>query len=823
MRKLIIGFVSLAVVLVIFLLYSLISQTPQIDINTGAEFIDIIADSNITSPDSNIGMIGNVGVGTVQKAKYVTLNKNKQVEREFGFEKLLHEAQDIWEIQKPYLNVYQRSFKCHITADKGMVKLETAVGRSTPKDATFTGNVVVHILPEASSKLKESVVYLDELVFLSERSQLSTAGPVRFVSKEVQMLGTGMELVYNDQMERLEFFRIIDLESLRIKNGQVGLLSSGKTAADKQAEAASQEETKQSGEPTVVIGTQEPEVIPTDTQPQVVQKQGQYYKCVFSKNVVIDTPEQLIFADERVSINDIFWSKATGDKSDKDGTSGTDSIKAFTETTEKVTRNAEETKAYKVGVSTQSEPNKISQKRRDIVVTCDGGVVLLPIDSPRAIDDSALSDIEPKASSGERPEKPQEYSERTRFFSERIDYNATTKDVVAKGLSEFTFYMSDVTGAEANEVPVPVKITAQEGAKFDRTSNQVVFEGDCLCTMPQMDLTEQKDITLSAPKITLNIPEGNLKRGSAPPDIHAAGPVELIFHVEDSKVAEIPKTTLPVTVTAQKQARFSTESNQVIFEGDSLCTMLRKDPNTLQRYTLSAPKLTVDLIEDANDRPTASSADIKHLTADGGLVKLRSVKSAGQKLLSGIELECSKFEFDPNQQLLMATGPGEIKLNNSEISESKSESGRFSLRRPCWAFLENFDTLKYFIQENRIAADAGSERLLINYIPVVDGQYDEQVTAAASHIEAILYETAEGQRELSALLAIGRIDYEDKDNRFLGSELFYDYKKSVITVKGDESAPCYYNGVLVDGVIYNLRTGKVEAKVVGPGSIQINR
>ena len=810
MRKLIIGFISLAVVLVIFLLFSLISQTPKIDIDTGDEVIDTIADSNVTGPGSDIGMIGDVGVGAIQKAKYVTLSKNKQVAREFGFEKLLHEAQGIWEIQKPYLNVYQRSFKCHITADKGMVQLETAVGKSTPKDATFTGNVVVHILPEASSKFKESVVYLDELVFLSEKSQLSTSGPVRFVSKEAQMLGTGLELVYNDQMERLEFFRIIDLDTLRIKNRQAVL-------------PGSRVETQQPGEPAVAIGPQEPEVLPADTQPQDEQKQDQYYKCVFSKNVLIESPEQLIFADERISINDILWSKTTGNKFDEIDTGGTDDTKAIAETSEKATQSADDVEAHKVNISKQNDPNKSFEKRGDIIVTCDGGVALMPKDSLRALDDSTQAVMEPTAISNQPPHKLKEDMGRTRFLSERIDYSATTGDVVAEGLSELTFYMHDVTGAEANEAPVPVTVRAQEGAKFYQTSNQFIFEGDCLCTMPQAGLTEQKDVMLSAPKITVNVPEGNLKKISASSDIHAAGPVELSFYVEDSADVEIPKTALPVTVAAQKQASFSAASNQVIFDGDCLCTMLREDPNTQQKNTLSAPKLTIDLIEETNDLPAVPSAGIKHLTADGGLVKLRSVKSAGQKLLSGVELECSKFDYAPNQQLLMATGPGVIKLNNPETSEPTTEPGRFSLRKPCWAFLENFNTLKYFVQENRISADAGSERLMINYVPFVDGKYDEPITAAASRIEALLYETAEGQTELSALLAIGRIDYEDKDNQFLGSELFYDRESSIIKVKGDETAPCYYNGALVDGVVYNLRTGKVEAKVVGPGSLQINR
>ncbi|MHC4557590.1 MAG: hypothetical protein ACYTFW_10320, partial [Planctomycetota bacterium] len=233
MRKFLIGFISLAAVLVAYLLFSRLSTTPLIDTGPGDEFIKSAADNNAGGFDSEIGKIGDVGLGPVRKARYITLNKNKEVEREFGFEKLLHEVRDIWEIEKPYMNIYRRNFKCYITADKGKVQVETAVGRTTPKDATFTSNVVVHILPEGSSSIKESFVYLDDIVYLSERSQLSTAGPVRFVSEDAQMQGTGLELIYNEQAERLEFFRIVDLESLRIKSSQMSLFSTGKTEADK--------------------------------------------------------------------------------------------------------------------------------------------------------------------------------------------------------------------------------------------------------------------------------------------------------------------------------------------------------------------------------------------------------------------------------------------------------------------------------------------------------------------------------------------------------------------------------------------------------------
>jgi len=73
------------------------------------------------------------------------------------------------------------------------------------------------------------------------------------------------------------------------------------------------------------------------------------------------------------------------------------------------------------------------------------------------------------------------------------------------------------------------------------------------------------------------------------------------------------------------------------------------------------------------------------------------------------------------------------------------------------------------------------------------------------------------------LTALDRVTYEDEDNEFVGSELFYDHKKSVMKVKGDELQPCYFNGALVEEIELNSRTGKVEAKVVAPGALQINR
>ena len=113
--------------------------------------------------------------------------------------------------------------------------------------------------------------------------------------------------------------------------------------------------------------------------------------------------------------------------------------------------------------------------------------------------------------------------------------------------------------------------------------------------------------------------------------------------------------------------------------------------------------------------------------------------------------------------------------------------------------------------------------MLIGYLSTVDGRQAEPIWAEAPHVEALLYQTPQGQQELSTLTATRGIYYEDSNNRFRGSGLFYDHKIGLVKVRGDEVLPCNYNGALVDGIELNLNTGKVEANVVGPGTLQLNR
>jgi hypothetical protein len=476
-RKLLIGLISLAAVLAVFLLYNLMSETPPIDSEMGAYLVDEGAESNAADFERQVGTIADVGVGTIRKAKYTRLNADKQLEREFGFDTLLHEEAEHWEIEKPYMNIFRSHFNCYITADKGRVQIEDALGRPTPKDATLTGNVVIHIVPESSSGVKESFVYLDDVVYINDRSQFSTAGPVKFESPDAQMLGRGMEFVYNDQLNRLEYLRIIHLENLRIRTSS-------------KASLFGPQQTELPTEPVAAGVTQKQAA---DQSTKVAKhKSSVKYRCLFDKNVVINTPEQTVLTD-RLSINNIVLSKASDTKS---------------------------TKAKDTHLDTSIKPkgptDEASKEFVDVVVTCDGGIFVSPMDADAASEASMPIEPGPAVRGRQSAENPQDATGKTRFAAHRIDYCALSEDVIASGPSELTFYVNDLIDRQAPQAPVPVKVTAQRQALFQPATNKVIFEGDCVCTMTRTEPNIRQEYSLAAPKITVNLAEDKTHKSSGP-------------------------------------------------------------------------------------------------------------------------------------------------------------------------------------------------------------------------------------------------------------------------------------------------------------------
>jgi hypothetical protein len=813
LRKILIGLISFTIILAIYLLGSRIGGEPAID-------IDIVDDSNINDVEGEIGKFGDVGVGALKNAKFIHRNENREIDRVFGFEELLHQAQGQWEVEKPYMNVYQDSFNCYITADEGKVNVETAVGRPTPKDATLTSDVVIHISPQASSDIKDSFIYLEDVSFFSDKTLFASEGPVKFVSADAQMLGEGFELIYNDQLGRLEYLRIVDLESLRVKSFSGGLFSPTTKTRGSLAEPGQSTKAGEKG--------------------GLTKGSGENYKCVFMENVLVDTPEQLIFADDEISINDIFWAKATGEEPGDTG-AGT----------------------RETGPAGRNEPNELQEDFNDIVISCDGSVIVSPMSVPDLLKSSGKVDSESAGPGSLVRKKLEDAKGRNTFAARRIDYSASTGEVAAPGESRISFYANNVSADRAEQPAMPIEITAQEQTKFLSVSNQIIFDGDCLCSMPSANPERREKYALSAPKLTVDLSKDRTEQGSVSAtsiehfsasggveisvlplesdqdqnsvgervrfvaeqvdynafdnDIVAAGPTELTFYADDIMDTNQEKTTVPINITAQKQTKFLLGSNQVLFKGDCVCSMVREYPGIEQKYTLTAPQLAVNL----SSRAAGDGSQLEHFRAIGGVVRLATVKSAGEELISGIELKCSQFDFEQDEQIFVATGPGIIKFANAGVSEIDEETSKFSLRRRCYAFLRNFDTLKFLSDSNLLIADAKEQKMRIDYVPVINGEYVQQGIAYASHIETQLYQVEDGRTELSTLKASGGVSYEDRDNQFIGSRLLYDHRNLIMKVEGDKSQPCYLNGALVDAIEYDLRTGKVKAQVSGLGIMQM--
>ena len=923
MRKFAIGIVSLAVALGVFVLYSRMDKTPPIISGARSIFSGDSVDSNSTDTN-NIGKIGDVGIAPTEKFEYINRNlETGEIDLEFGFEKLLHAEGEYWEVEQPYMNIYREGITCNMKAERGLARVEKIGEDTIPKDATFSGNVVINILPGKSGAIEESTIYLDNLAFISEKSQLSTNGNLRFVSKTAQLSGTGMELIYNNEMERLELFRIVDVNSLKVKIRRATLGT-----------------VRQSGQSTKAADLQENDNQASGTAgaQKSASSEEQYYTCLFRRNVLIDTPDERVFAAQDIQIDDIIWSTKTADEDKPDESSLKNEFddpnhivvepnKPYYFVEEPNDRNHETErpeKPYQVATEPNNpdhmidgpmipapEPNDLI----DVVVTCDNGLIVAPKDSRR------LSEFKDSAEAFSDIEK-QDFDdgiEKTTLLTQNIKLTTLEGDSLATGLTELTFYVMDTNNPDPNLQSVPVTITSQNGAKFIKAANQVVFEGDSLCKIPQKELSEERYITFASPMLIINLPKP--EQTSSLPDIIAIGPTELEFYVEDSNAPAETQKILPVRVTSQEKALFLPEMNQVIFDKNCLCqigseetgkeqyvslkssnlridlpgefssqsfefaditaagpvdlkfymkdpnnmgtpqsllpvsitarkqacylsssrqiiidgscrnTMRREEADFVQELNLLADTMTVDLPKDANSHnPTSSLTEIRHLNADGKQVKLTITKKvkppvmpnqASNQVLGGSELICKSLDYDTQEQVFLATGPGELTLSDTEIKDSNEEGEQAIFGRKWWAKTYGFSSLEYLLVNNRIIANSEPNQTInIQYIELEDEEYSPVLKASAGHVEIQLTETEDGKLEPSTVVASGGIECKtDEDNLFLGSVLIYSHENSIIKIHGDEKNPCYYNGLLVDEITINLKDNSVKFESAGPSSL----
>jgi len=390
--------VSLMSILLVYVLYSQLSRTPRIEIDTLTELDEAVGEF-----DNKTGKIGEVGVGTVKKARFLDFNEEKEVIGEWGFKKLLYKTGDEWELDRPYRNIFKDDYTCYVTSDKGRVRVETVANKSTPKDATLEGNVKIHILPKEGSSVKESTIYLDNVVFVSERSLFATAGPIKIVSEEMFLLGRGMELIYNEQQAELEYLKIIRLDSLEIKRSS----ESEKTAEDNEQDAGQQKNETADGA--------EIEKGPAE------QKARVSYKCVFRKNVIIELAEQVAFTEELV-INNI----SSGEKDDAEK-----SDEPAAQDEQEVLADAGKENIGKEDAGSEAAEDETSVEDSNVIVTCDGEVEIWPMDSTKRY--QSIIKLADEDGGDKRDKKAIEQSKRATFKGRKIEYCMLKDTAVLEG------------------------------------------------------------------------------------------------------------------------------------------------------------------------------------------------------------------------------------------------------------------------------------------------------------------------------------------------------------------------------------------------------
>lgn len=718
LRKFIVGLAALAVLLCAFALYTGFGRTSPI-LTSARELPPALADEADAGDSSGeVGTIMGVGVDRVERTQFFHTDENGRVDREFGFERLLHEKGNQWQIAHPYMKLFLPKLRCDVTADLGEVQVDAASGRPMPKDATFSGNVVIHVIPVEPNDPWECLIYLDQVGYLVERSLFSTSGPVRFLSRSARLTGTGMELIYDMARNRLDLFHIFQLGNLRLRSSEFGSV----------ADIAGQPSDSGKSEGSGLVARRSSLGSPASDQRPATSDGSEGYRCVLRGNVTIDTPDRTVRARDVLSINNILWSQADDSGKESPGSAATKPAPFG------------QSGPLDTNVSSQPALDSVPDQLFDITVTCDRGFVIAPEGSSRVFEDPGNAESAGKPPAVIPPD-------RQHATAQRIDFDYSTTNTTL------------------------------------------------------------------------------------------AGPVEMMFHVDPSGLTGAPAggKPVPMTVTAQEAVRFLARPNQIVLEGGCEVVLRRSEPNLSHEYTLTAPRFTLDLVKDPNATRQVA-AGVRRFVAEGGSAVLCIQRKDSDKLLGRTRLNASQLQYQADPREFTALGPGTLTIHNAVAMDPKADPNQLGLGRPCYAFLSNFDVLKYSAPANRIIAEDRSQQLLLDYFPLDEGQYDRGVSKAAErdggprhiqvvagHVEASLKEAADGRMELASLTASKGIDLEDEESHFVGSDLFYDHAQGLVTVKGNSTQSCYLNGALVDEIEMNVKTGDLRFEPAAPSILQIHR
>jgi hypothetical protein len=484
LRKLVVGLIVLAALIGVYWFYARANRTPPIAAEIADTLPAPVADVNLSSPQG-VGTILGVDVGQVAQTRFLHRNENNRVDRVFGFEQLLHKESKQWEITNPYMKLLFPTFRCDVTANRGKVQVEAVFSQLMAEDAQFSGNVVIHIVPTDPNDALECFIHLDDVGFLAAKSLFSSKGAVRFLSRQAQLTGTGMELIYDGGRSRLELFRIFKLDSLRLSSREMGSVADLTPGQRPQAAA-----------PALGDPARQTRVAVDASMPA-----GDRYQCIFHRNVVIATPERVVAARDELAIDRIL----------RPGSKKPDA--PVQQAVDRDDPNAAPHPGPDALVTTASSYSAISTippEAFDTVVTCEGGFEVTPMDGRLKIEDGRQKAQDSAAlhpPSSVLPGLPSGTPDRQRATARRIHFDAFTTDTTLEGPVEMAFPLdpNGLGGAKTTAQAMPMTVTAQKDVRYLAAVSQVLFEGGCQVAMLRSEPNLTYEYLLTAPQLTLDI------------------------------------------------------------------------------------------------------------------------------------------------------------------------------------------------------------------------------------------------------------------------------------------------------------------------------
>jgi len=930
-RQIVIGLVAVGVVFVAYLLYNLLSGTPEIKIDQAN-----VRTENIKIPefDNESARIGNVTAGPVRRSKFIDRDeKTKEVERIFGYDELLNpeEHSNKWQLEKPYMEIYAQNpdggapiLRCKITSDHGTAQMETVGGRPSPTSADLIGDVIIKIYPVAATDQTEATITLDDLEYNSQRSEFKTTGPFTIVSNRGQMEGRGLVLIYNTALGRLEYLKVFDLDYINYKRISS---PSPDVAVEDVAKADAAEK------PIAVVSQQAPDpqppapAAPAIADKDVADKKKTYYQCRFIENAKIEYGTKIVIdSATEIAIKNILWA---GTSAEKEQPTAVTSARKPNSQADAPKPDVPDVVSLEPLAPDGTENNTGREDVVDVFIRCDGGMIIRPVPSEGSSDSSQMIEIAGKPvrvrQAGQTDDLAQCAMMRynvdadilSMFTSDKEKYNrlriarsdstlrttgtitwrrranhavingpgillfgAETKDDVAEMTfgSVMNLFFAKSTANQTDELILSSADLAggmtaamsrgsdsqarANSAKFlfDRQSNitvadlagnvqlssadgrlnsgrtKILFAKDTAGKVYAKTLQSSEDPVLQAAVAASVRDKDNDKdkdnAGSArlqatridyyisTVNAIATGPVEFKFYMSQDSQGSKP---VPVVITAQEDARYFTSQNRVVFSGNVVGTSQTQKDGFGQTNRFYGGKLIVDLVETADG---SEQMDVRHLKVTDGDVKLESRRIANGIKISHVGLMCEQIDYDAAEKLIVATGPGQIHMNNANMptkKKKKRDKKPSYYDGPSYALIRNFDTLKWFIDKDRIVAAGKVKSVYMSYIPVLpNGKLGKKDEASVTHLVADFVENQTKQKELLKLTATEGIYYQQgkRGNWFLGEELFYDAATSLMTIHGSDRWPCMLNGAVADNVEYNLLTGRKKTSLSEtPGAI----